>query len=100
MKYLSTDKKCPKCSNSLVKTTIYYCRVCREWYEEIDFLTDQEKKEADSECETCDWLTPTKFTRGIHQVFYCNCLESKSAIEKIKDFRKCKYYIHITYLER
>lgn len=86
------EEICPLCKNHLIiGMGFYYCQKCLRWFEDIDFLSKEEQEKADEECLECIKLVKTKFKKNNMPLYYCNCIESSSAVEKIRDFRKCKF---------
>ena len=88
-------KICPLCKNHLIIGMGYYhCQKCSHWFEDIDFLSKEEQEKADKECLECTWLVKTEFKKNDMPLYYCNCLDAskiKNMVEKMRDFRKCKF---------
>ena len=83
-----TEKHCPTCNSIVTYIGMYYCRECKKYYEDIDFL-DLSEEEIDEDCKKCFYLKGTEFKKNDQQLFVCNCLKSDRIMEKINDFRKC-----------
>ena len=97
----STEKECPVCKTEISLYGLYWCNICKKWYEEIDFLNPDE--EYDEDCKKCYYLAKTKFKKNNQFLHYCNSLDSlrenpNRRTEKIRDFRKCSAikYINLT----
>lgn len=83
---------CPLCKNhSIIKKGIYYCPNCLHWFEDIDFLSKEEQEKADKECLECIELIKTDFRKNGMPLYYCNSMNTNQKMEKIRDFRKCKF---------
>jgi hypothetical protein len=70
---------------------INYCIPCSKWIEDIDFLSESERLLADKGCKECKWLVKTEYTKNDLPLFYCNNGSYKGSMEKINDFRECKF---------
>lgn len=86
------DKYCLKCGNQLIKSGMFWCNSCKLWFEEIDFLSPEEKEKLNEDCKKCTSLAKTEFKKNNLTVFVCNSFKSTRIMEKIKDFRKCKAF--------
>lgn len=83
---------CPSCkTHSIIGKGLYYCPNCLHWFEDIDFLSKEEQEKADKECLECVELVKTEFKKNNLPLYYCNSMKTDRKMEKIRDFRKCKF---------